>query len=701
MEAELREEMAAHLAEREQQYREQGLSASEARRRARLKFGNSTGYRELARSEWHWDWLFGFFRDLRYNLRILRRNPGFTLTVILSLGIGIGASTAIFSVVYGVLLKPLPFPNSERIMLVESYSLREDRKLVGSSLHWGFIGEMRKSLTSPEAVTAPARWNTVLTSEDGWPQRFRGGYIDSEFFRVFPVEPVIGRLPDPERMDEEDRDIILLSYDSWLANYGGDPDVLGQTLRLENRVLTIIGVLPPTYQFPNWRLQDAQFLAPYDEEMTRTEYAWRMANSDALVLLRDGFSPRQLEEETLALMAALAEERPDALELQSVAVEPFSKSYAEYHRRPIYVLFGAVLLLTLLCCVNVANLLLARNLKEQSEVAVRQSLGAGMATILRQSFAQSLILGLGGTLAGLFIGWAGMRTFAATAPSSIPYIDRIQMHPTVLAFVLTLSLAVLLLSALAPALLRSMNRLTPALQKAGRGSSGKLSARARSVLLAVQVGLSLVLLCLASLLAYNLQNTLNQDLGFSQDLVFAIFHLRGKEISPEEKLQFMEEAKERLAIHPEVSDATLAQNLPFSGMYSFLSIHVRGGQVFEQSQELIRRYVDAGYFGTINVPLVADREFLPSDGNATEAVCIVSQRFAKKYLKPGEAIGQQIKITRDPTKDHWRRVVGVIPNIQDHTRFRDTFSSVYFPLRQGRHSPYVVILKTTAEPKIF
>ncbi len=703
-EAELAAELEEHIQQRAAQYEAQGLSPAEALRRARIQFGSVPAIQEEIRALGPWEFLASWLRDLRFTLRSLRRDRAFTLAVILSLAVGLGASTAMYSVLYGVLLQPLPFAHAERIYRIYEAETETEHPPEAVAVYWGALRAFSEQARSVEAITAVSPIGARIDWGDGRHQRIWGARVDPFFFRVFPARPALGRLPHPDTWYGPDRDTVLLSFDLWTSEFGGDPAVLGKSLRIKgfgsvpDQNLRIIGVLPPDFRFPTARLKDTRFVATSHEDWLHPsaedlQFGWR--SMDTFVLASPSASVASLRAELRAVFTGLHEQNP-RLPKRKLAIVPMPASYAENDRVPLQLLFGAALALTLLCCLNVANLMVARALKSAPEIGLRKALGGSHAALLRGIACQAAVLALGG-LAGAVVVAAGIAgTLQRYLPAQIPYAERIGFPLEVVAFLVACGLVVVLL---ASALLAWYTLRAPALGQisnpGGRIIAGA-GVRVRHILLSAQVAASLLLLCGAALLLANLHRTVSQDFGFAWKEIAAVhLILDPRDVGKETRTAALKTLGEELGASFGRNQWAIADGLPVGNSYG-------GSIVFRQDgsrsdpRNFVNRMVGPEYFGFLGIPIVAGRPFSDADRAGTAPVAIVSRRWARLMLGTDEPVGVRFRLSGRPDEP-WITVVGLAPDVRTHTNFREEVPAVYRPLAQV-NPPFGSILLRTRAP---
>lgn len=701
-EAELAAELEEHIQQRAAQYEAQGLSPAEALRRARIQFGSVPSVQEEIRALDPWESLACWVRDLRYALRSLRRDRAFTLAVILSLAVGLGASTAMYSVLYGVLLQPLPFAHAERIYRLYEAETDAEHPPEAVAVYWGALRPFSEQARSVEAITAVTPTLQRIDWGNERLQRIRGARIDPFFFRVFPTRPALGRLPHQDTWYGADRDTVLLSFDLWTGEFGGDPAVLGKSLRIRgssapDQNLRIIGVLPPDFRFPTARLKDARYVTTSPENWLHPsaedlQFGWR--SMETFALASPSASASSLRAELRSVFDGLHAQNPH-LPKRKLAVIPMAASYAENDRLPLQLLFGAALALTLLCCLNVANLMVARALKAAPEIGLRKALGGSDAALLRGIACQAAVLALGGW-AGAAVVAAGISgTLQRYLPAQIPYAGRIGFPLEVIAFLAACGMVTVLL---ASALLAWFTLRAPTLSQISN-PDGRIVAgagvRVRHILLSAQVAASLLLLCGAALLLANLHRTVNQDFGFAWKEIAAV-HLifDRRDVGKETRTAVLKTLGEELGASFGRNQWAIADGLPVDSLYGGNIVFRQDGSRSEP-RDFVNRMVGPEYLGFLGIPIVAGRPFSNADRAGTAPVAIVSRRWANLMLGTDEPVGVRFRLSGRP-EEPWITVVGLAADVRTHTNFREEVPAVYRPLAQVNPPFGSILLKTRA-----
>jgi putative ABC transport system permease protein len=618
--------------------------------------------------------------DIRYGLRQLAHHPTFTLVAVLTLALGIGASTAIFSVLDAVLLRPLPYPAQER--LVEANELNEAGR--GMPFAQPNFDDLRARSRSFEALASYAAGPDAVAGGSE-PIRTNVCAASPDFFRVLGVSPVIGRV-----FSSETNEVAVVSYGFWNRMLESRTNLEGTVLRFANRSFTVIGVLPPETGFPAsadvWYPRG--ILPPYE---SRTAH-----NFSVIARLREGVSFQQAKTEVASIGRALKLEQGSQTDAASFGLLSFRERFVRDIRSVLFVLCGAVGLLLAIACSNVANLLLVRATARRKEVALRAALGASRGRLARQFIVEALLLTLtGGALGALFASWS-VHLIVSLYHGNLPRIGEIDVNTSALLFAFSISLLVAVVLGFVPVFHASRRQLQFDLQDAGRGSSGS-HTRARNLLVIAQVALTLMLLAGAGLLGRSFQRLLAVDPGFRAENVVAMTTLMPQPEGPaamRSLAEFYRRLLERVGALPGVTNAGGTSALPMSGNGAngtFMEAH--GGKPAETTPELIRQFealspsertrdadyraASAGYFAAMNIPLIRGRLFEENDGPDAPHVALVSQSLARRYWPNENAIGKQIQFGNMDGDLHLLNVVGIVGDVLDNGLDREARPTVY------------------------
>jgi predicted permease len=632
--------------------------------------------------------------DLRYALRALRRSPGFTLAVILTLALGIGANSAIFSVVYGVLLRPLPYGSPDRIVLL--YGRYPQFGRTGTSLP-DFI-DWRAGSRSFEQLAARHNGSFVLTGE-GEPERVVADRVTANFFATFGVRPVLGRafLPDEERMGGDDR-VVVLSHGYWQRRFGGDPRVIGQQIQLSGNPWTVVGVAPPDFRYG----RAVDLWAPTRADTTmprRAEYL------DVIGRLKPGVTVEQAGADVAGVVGRLAGQYPETNSKIRSEVIGLQEDLVHDVRPALWAFIGAVFLVLLIACANVANLLLARAATRDREVAVRVALGAGRGRLIRQLLTESMVLALMGGVAGIALASWSVAALSASSVQFLPRQYEIGMNPIVVVFSLVLALGTGLLFGLAPAIRLSRGPLHASLREGTRGSTGGALARVRGALVLAEVAVALVLLTGAGLLIRSFDKLTRVDLGFEPAgvLTYSLTYPRTKFREESQLFALDQSMLERARSLPGVRSAALSADLPIGGS-SYISYSIQGQAAREARPDAppvdVQPFiVSRDYFATLHIPLRRGRLFGATDGPAAPRVALINEEMARTAFTDRDPIGSRITFgDPDDSSTTWLTVVGVVGNVAQEGVTAKPYAQLYESIEQRPSRVVYVSLRTTQDP---
>ncbi len=618
----------------------------------------------------HFDLLF---QDLRYALRTFRRSPGFALTAIAIAAIGIGATTAAFTMVDYSLIRPLPFAHQERMV-----RLYADHSPLGGrfwDLSPGIYREWKRNSTSFETMGAYAGLSVNLTGQ-GDPQTLDGARVTSEILPMLGVQPVIGRLFSPQDDADSAPDTVLLSYGLWQGSFGGDPGILGRTIDLYDKPYTVIGVMPKTFLFPNRdaRLWVPMGWAPSDFENLEDTYIY------AIGLLRPGVSVERAASEMRAVAGHMAQQHPRELKTTSATTVLLRDDIAEQPRLMLKVLLGAAICVLLIACTNLANLLLARAMVRRRELAVRTALGAGRERLIRQMLTESLLLAGAGGLIGVGIAKAALPLLARLVPVILPLAEVPPIDGRVLLFAALLTFLTGIGFGVIPALRICRGGHALELHEGGRSGIGGRRERLRSTLVVAEVAMSIVLLVGFGLLARALWRIQSVDPGFHADHVLTL--RTALPVPRYEKTEtrepFYRRVLEEARRLPGVSGAAYTSFLPMTNVGGIWLVAVEGHpEEVSQQRSASLRFITPDYFTTLGIPLLAGRDVAERDTNTAPYVAIVSQSFARRYWKDESPLGHRINIGNND-----RIVIGVVGDVRFRGVERPSEPQVYCSWKQ-------------------
>ena len=635
-------------------------------------------------------------QDIRYAVRQLTQSPGFTGVAVLTLALGIGANSAIFSFVNAILLRPLPYPQAERLVFLTEWS----QQVPEMSFSVANFQDLRERNRVFSDLFAFRSQNYVLTGA-GQPERLAGRQVTAGFFDTLGVQPLIGRAFGADEDKPGAERVALLSEGLWARRFGRDPGIVGRTLTLNNEPFTVVGVMPGTLH-GTWRRSEVwTSLGRLEEQIGGAARRGSHPGIYVIARLKPQVTVEAARADVVALATGLAEQYPDSNARQSMTVEPALHAIVGDLRFPLLILLGAVAFVLLIACANVANLLLVRAASRQKEIAVRAALGAGRWRIVRQLLVESALLALLGGAAGLGLAWAGVRALVALSPAELPRVEDVGIDGSVLAFTLVASLCTGLLFGLLPALQAARADSADALHEGGRaGGGGPRRQRARSLLVVSEVSLSLVLLVGAGLMLKSFLRLLDADPGFDSRrvLTMTLALPEAKYPGPEQRRAFFEQMLGRLQGLPGVE--ALASTAPLLGGWQ-TSFTVEGrpeplpGQ--QPSTDITR--VSPGYFRAMGVTLLRGRDFDQRDREGQPPVCIIDERFAAAHWPGEDPIGKRLRLSAgadDATP--WISVVGVARHVKNYGVDAESRVETYVPFAQSPLGFSTLVVKTAGDP---
>src|SRR5256714_12306858 len=647
--------------------------------------------------------------DIRYGLRQLIKHPGFTLIAVITLALGIGANTAIFSVVNAVLLKPLPFPAPEELVAIGGIDLTETVSSPRlSSMCFPDFFDLRDQNRSFTGMTVYRDHSLALVDEHE-AQNIRGQEVSSEFFDVLGVKPIMGR--GFARADEQAGGgpggfKVVLSYGFWQTHFDRAPEVIGRVLMLDGRPFTVVGVMPQGFQFPIQTDPIEMYVTLAEDASSpdgSTPYTQQRGSHSVLGIgrLKPGVSPEQANAELRTLAAALEKKYPDTNTHFGAGSRPLRDEIVGDVRTALYVLFGAVICLLLIANANVANLMLARASVRGKEIALRSALGASRARIIRQLLTESVLLaGIGGLL-GLLIAKWGTDALIAAVPQNIPRVSTIQLDGAVLAFTLLLSLATGIVFGLVPAWQASHVDLNTTLKSGTRGGGGSEGKhRMRNALVMTEVALALILLICASLLIQSFARLGRVNTGMRTEHLFTarIGLPEAAYPTPEKIIAFFDQLLPRLRAIPGVESVTTAWPLPLSGSNNVSSFDIEERPAPEgQQPDSPMRIVGPDYFKTMGIPIKQGRGFEANDQFKSLPVVIVNEQFVQKFFPGKNVVGKHIKPSWGigDEKALMRTIVGVVGNVKHRTLRMEFTPEVYLSTSQIPMDSVSIVARTS------
>jgi predicted permease len=708
----LRDEIEEHLAHLTAEKIKGGMSPDEARRQAVLKFGAVEAMKEDYRDQLSLSSLENLAQDIRYAIRGFRRSPGFAAVVVVTLAFGIGASTAIFSVVHAVLLRSLPYHNADRLVRVwetdpPERARRSDRRPVSPASFQDWRRE-HAVFADIAATTSGSNQSLTLTNA-GTPLKITRDRVTGSFLRVLGVQPILGRgfLPQEEQPGQDQ--VVLLSYDLWEIRFGRDNDLVGRSITLDGNSYTVIGVLPQGFRSPD-RLNspNTSFLLTPLTSDTLTADARGSHILYVIARLQPG-TTLQRAQSRVAELARTVERLDPEMKGWSGRVVPLSDDIVANIQPTLLALVGAVGCLMLIACANVANLLLARVSRQSAELAIRAALGAGRVRLARQLLAQSLILATCGGAVGVLMAVWLMDVLVALAPTDIPRLGEAGMNGSVMAFAIGVSVLTSLLFGMLPALQAAKRNVNASLQQVGRTVTDAFaSTRLRNALVIAEVAITIALVIEAGLLVNTFRRVQAVDLGINADNVIAmeIAPPLTKYPQPSARIAFFQHVLERVEALPGVRSAAVVSHMPFGGSSGggFLIEDRLASDPREWDAEF--RAVSRDYFRTMGIPILAGRSLTAQDTANGPLVAVINKAMAQRFWPNDSPLGKRIRRRSGPVELPWLTIVGIAGDVRHLGPTRDVFFEVYIPYTQPSWAssgapfpfPRELVVRTQTDP---
>ncbi len=697
VQGDLSEELSDFLERAAEEKMKKGMSRNEALRDVRLERGNFEATKEEVRSAGWESFVETCWQDLRFGTRMLRKSPGFTAVAALTLALGIGANTAIFSVVNAVLLRPLPYANPSQLVFVSE--AKPEAGISGLGMSFPSFIELQDDNRVFGAIAGFGGHALVLTGS-GDPSEVSTVVVTPGFFSVLAAEPLLGRVFVPEEGKRGSAPVVILSENLWRDRFGADPGIVGRSITLDMRPYTVIGVMPATFHTP-FLSQSIQVWIPLAQDplfsvwMTRPPQEHWMA---VIARVRSGISSAQVHAELDAIGARLAGEFP-AEKGWAIRTEPLQQTITGDVKLPLLLLLGAVGLVLLIACANIANLLLSRATSRSKEIAVRIALGAGKSRIARQLLTECGILGLLGGLIGMLVAYWGVATLAPLLPSGLPKVHSIRMDGWVLGFAFVLSLATSLVFGLAPVLSAAGSDPHKELGEGARAGESAGPRRARACLAVAEITLAMVLLTGAGLLMRSFAQLTSVNPGFQpKHVVKAMVSLPQFQYStPKQWAAFSEELMTRLQAQPGMRDSAIAGPLPIVDCCVNLAFQIVGKPTLQPGTPETADYVPASpsYFSVMGIPLLRGRLFNDSDSDTSSPVALISEALAKRYFPNEDPLGKHLTFGFPANGVVSREIVGVVGDIHDVSLGKEPGPMLYVPYAQAPLYGGEVVVRST------
>jgi putative ABC transport system permease protein len=648
--------------------------------------------------------------DIRYALRTMLRSPAFAATAALTLGIGIGANTAIFSVVYSALLRPLPYREPGKLFHLGESRIQADNSTDGAQVSYPDYLDWKRTAKSVQPFAAYSG-DAFTLAGNGEPKNIFAAQVTPSFFATLGVKPALGRNFLEDEMQSDGPHVAILTNAFWHSEFGGDADIIGRVIHLDGKPVTVVGVLPRDFEFAPAR--SAPLWVPIHQTgdlITRRSLHWLFV----LGRLAPGFSPEQARAEMQGVNAQLTQEYPKENASIFFVMEPLNQQIVGKVRPILLILLGAVGFVLLITCANVANLLMTRSIGRRKEFAVRSAIGASRASLLSQLLTESLLLAFAGAGVGLVGAQWGVNLLVAAIPESqlraMPYLRNAGINFPVLLFLCAVTVLTGILFGLAPGLDASRTSLNDVLKDETRGGTSTGHARLRNTLVIAEISISLVLLVGAGLLLKSLHVLLGQDPGFNVHNVLTFYVNLPDSAYPSEKtppyysaaaVRFDHEFTARLRGLPGVVEVGQTSAIPISGGNGTIRFVVEGRPVkLGQENECQIVTVSTGYFPTLKIPLGDGRFFTANDTKDTEGVVVVSRAFAKAYMPGENPVGKRIRFTYS-ARNPFLRIVGVAADTASIDIAAPPPAIIYTPNDQGPSTFLGYLVRTGGEPSAF
>lgn len=692
-EREMAEEFESHLQMHIDDNIRTGMSPQQARREALIKFGGIETAKEAVHDTSRFLWIETSVRDIQYALRGLRLNPGFAATAIISLALGIGASVAIYTVADNLLLRPLPYAGSSELAMVWENNLRTG--FTHNVVSPGNYFDWKKQETVFENIGGFVDFHAVL-SNGKRSQEVDAQAVSSEVLPLLRAQPVRGRVFTQEE-DAADRHVAVISYRIWQNWFGGDDTAIGRQIQVNARPFTVIGVLPPDFYFHR-RTTDVWLTLGlnFKPDLRKNQGRWMLT----LARLKPGVTFRQAQAEMTGIGDRLAIAYPEFNKSWGINVEPLRDSLIGQVKPSLLALIGAVTLLLAVACANVANLLLARYVSRQREMALRGALGAARSRLLRQLLTESLVLGLAGGVLGIVLAWLAVSGLVALAPRELTRSVQVIFDGRILFIAVALSMITSVLFGLAPALIASRGNISQTLHLASHQNTG--SSRLRSWLVAGEVACSVILLAGAGLLFRTLVGLQAVDSGLNPAnvLTFRVSLPSAVYGDAQKRVDFFAHATDKLSHLPGVRSASAVSYLPFNGLAAGTRVDIGGRPPARPGEELVTvvRTVEPNYFRTVGIPLKSGRDFTDAD-NITAAPWhfVINEAFAQEYFAGEEPLGKQLKPWMG-LEDHFGEIIGVVGDVKEGALDQEPKPTVYYIHADLDYSEMVFVLRTEQDP---
>lgn len=691
VEQDLDEEMRAHLELLMDEKIAAGMTSTDAHRAARLELGEVDLVKASVREIRMGAMLEQLWQDSRYAVRMLRKNPGFTVVAVVTLALGIGANTAIFSVVNGVLLRALPYRDPGRLAMIWHNNTKEQKSQ--DWMAYQTLVDLRdQGRTFENMAGTTLLWRFGLATDEGQ-ETLQGYWVSAQFFSLLGVEPVRGRTFISDEDKKGGTPAVIMSHRLWQNTFGADPNIIGRTITVDGSPTPVVGVVPAGFRF----MDDADLWMP----LGQNPFVARGPRTVRIVSAIGRFAPdatlAQARAEMGTIAGRLAQAYPDSNAGLDATVIELQEQIVGKVRPALLVLLGAVGFVLLITCTNVANLLVARATARQTEIAVRMALGGGRGRLVRQLLTESIVLGLAGGAAGLGLAIAGLRLLRSVGPAELPRMQEIAIDARVLGFALAVSIMTGVIFGLLPAFQVMKTSLRDSLNGSGRATRG--SARSRSILVVTEVALALVMLVGAGLMIRSFTRLMNVDPGFNSDHVLTL----QMDIPPaygnqsDKRIALYHEIFDRLEALPGVKSAGGVTRLPL-GTGSTTKLDVEGHPVAPgQEPEVELRRASTHYFDAMGIALRDGRTFTEQDGPAAPRAAVINEVSAQRFWRGENPIGRHVRFAGDSNAP-WFTVVGIVGDVKHFGLDSQAPAELYTSFDQGPPGGPRLAIRTTTDP---
>ncbi|HKS42401.1 MAG TPA: ABC transporter permease [Blastocatellia bacterium] len=636
-------------------------------------------------------------QDIRYGFRMLIKTPAFTLVAVAALALGIGANTAIFSVVNSVLLRPLPYKDVDRILTVWESDTKTGKKEDGASPA-NFLDWRDQNQVFDQLATAEPYGHTLTGSTE--PERFRSWLVSEGFFDILKVAPLYGRTFLPEEHQAGNNRVIIMGEALWRQRFGADPNIVGQSLLLNGQPHTLVGIMPASVEIPSGRMMWSPMVFQASHKQDRGSAYFKVIGR-----LKDGVTREQAQQEMTAIQSRLAEQYPQDNKERGVVVVPLAEQMRAQARPALLLLLGAAGFVLLIACANVANLLLARGAERQKEFAIRSALGAVRARLIRQLITESVALALMGGLSGALLARWGVDLVLAFSPGNLPHGAEIGFDGRVLFFAVAMSALTALVFGLAPAIQFSKPDLQQSLKEGGRASADSSARhRLRNALVVSEIALALTLLIGAGLLVRSFARLLQVDPGFAADKAISLeVHVWGPARTPQQRAAFFEQTIDRISALPGVQSAGAVSALPFHDNSIDITVPFT---IEDQPQPLpgndpaaYLTYATTDYFTAMSIPLRRGRFFTRFDREGAPPVVLIGETLARRYWPNEDPVGKKIKFGfyGEP---YIREIIGIVGDARHEGLDSDPRAEIFVPHLQEPYGSMTYVVRTSSDPTL-